>query len=84
MGHEFEKSEHTSLETKRTTMKENSKNWRVRKHLRKRRAEKKYFLYNKKSQTDQKRGFLLLLKKSLSKMNLCQEYFCDFCFLCTK
>ena len=45
MGHEFEKSEHTSLETKRTTMKENSKNWRVRKHLRKRRAEKKYFFY---------------------------------------
>ena len=63
MGHEFEKSEHTSLETKRTTMKENSKNWRVRKHLRKRRAEKKYFFIcpsKKRARRTKKEDFVVV------------------------
>ena len=38
----------------------------------------------KRARQTKKRGSCFFLKKSLSKMNLCKEYVCDFFVLCTK
>ena len=86
MGYEFEKSEHTSLE--KNNNEGNFKELARKKAFqRKRRTGKKYFimpLAKKEPDGPKKEDFFLFFLKSLSKMNLCKEYVCNFCVLCTK